>query len=128
MGDLRCMLTRILLIEDTEDDAELVRMELERRGFRVLVAQDLNRGLRFLRAGRADVVLLDLALPDVVSEFDGLQRIVEGFPTIPVIVYTGEAAEEDVRDEALRHGAAACLFKDEARGERLAEELRSVVA
>ncbi|MGC1442988.1 MAG: response regulator, partial [Burkholderiaceae bacterium] len=59
---------RILMIEDDERLAQMLRAYLKDAGFHVAVADDGARGLRHLERQPYDLVLLDLMLPDA----DGL--------------------------------------------------------
>ncbi|MBA4371377.1 MAG: hypothetical protein C0402_00795 [Thermodesulfovibrio sp.] len=53
----------ILLVEDKESMAEMLRETLEAEGYRVVIARDGAEGIRMLRDGYYDVVLSDLKLP-----------------------------------------------------------------
>lgn len=55
----------VLIVEDTVDLALIVRLTLERLGLRVWHATHGNQALELFHAQRPDVVLLDLALPDI---------------------------------------------------------------
>jgi two-component system phosphate regulon response regulator PhoB len=87
----------ILVIEDEEDIAELIRYNLEREGYRVVHAESGERGLEIVRRQRPDLVLLDLMLPGI----DGLEvckRVradVAGGQT-PIIMVTARGEEADV--------------------------------
>jgi two-component system phosphate regulon response regulator PhoB len=87
----------ILVIEDEEDIAELIRYNLEREGYRVVHAESGERGLEMVRRQRPDLVLLDLMLPGI----DGLEvckRVradVAGAQT-PIIMVTARGEEADV--------------------------------
>lgn len=87
----------ILVIEDEEDIAELIRYNLEREGYRVVHAESGERGLEIVRRQRPDLVLLDLMLPGI----DGLEvckRVradVAGAQT-PIIMVTARGEEADV--------------------------------
>jgi two-component system phosphate regulon response regulator PhoB len=87
----------ILIIEDEEDIAELIRYNLEREGYRVVHAESGERGLEMVRRQRPDLVLLDLMLPGI----DGLEvckRVradVAGAQT-PIIMVTARGEEADV--------------------------------
>lgn len=61
---------RILVIEDNEDFAEMLRQMLETRGHEVAVALDGNEGIAQAKAHVPDVVLCDLGLPDGVTGYD----------------------------------------------------------
>lgn len=87
---------RVLVIEDEANIAELVRYNLEREGFQVIVAQNGEEGLRLVGQHRPDVVLLDLLLP----KLDGLEvcrrlRQAEATRATPIIILTAKASEAD---------------------------------
>ena len=89
--------TTLLVIEDDPDIVELLRYNLEREGFRVLVATDGERGLAEATRLQPDLVLLDLMLPGL----DGLEvcRRLRGRDetrAIPVLVLTAKSEETDV--------------------------------
>lgn len=94
-----------------EDDASVrgVLCELLRRdGFEVHACADGSTVLPALAAVRADVVLLDLGLPDV-NGFDLLRALRDVSP-VPVIVLSGYASESD-RVLALELGADDYVVK-----------------
>ncbi len=87
----------VLVIEDEPDIAELVQYNLEREGYRVLVAKDGETGLRDAATRAPDIVLLDIMLPGM----DGLEvcRRLRDEPTteaIPLIILTARSEETDV--------------------------------
>ncbi len=55
----------VLIVEDTIDLATIVRLTLERLGLRVWHATHGNQAMELFHAQHPDVVLLDLALPDI---------------------------------------------------------------
>ncbi len=57
-------MTKILLIEDLPDNAELVRRALSATGYELIHAADAETGLQMALAHRPDLILLDLGLPD----------------------------------------------------------------
>ena len=81
---------RVLVVEDEESIAEPLAEGLRREGFTVSVA---GTGAEALTAGEADVVLLDLRLPDV----DGLDvcRKLRERSDVPIIVVTARGEEAD---------------------------------
>jgi DNA-binding response OmpR family regulator len=89
--------TTLLVIEDDPDIVELLRYNLEREGYRVLVAMDGERGLADAARHHPDLILLDLMLPGL----DGLEvcrRLRKQDPTraTPVLVITAKSEETDV--------------------------------
>jgi len=57
--------TRILVIEDNEDNLELVRFLLEQGGYEVKGAQDGRMGLEQAYKLQPDLILLDMSLPEI---------------------------------------------------------------
>lgn len=101
---------QILLVEDTLDQALLLRTLLERKlGAKVTLAQDGIRGCQLAENERWDVVITDLNLPGR----DGMEVIEaskEVHPDVPVIATTAYTAPHYV-DQAYRNGADAVLEK-----------------
>lgn len=86
----------ILCIEDEPEMIELVRLILERKGFRVTGALGGTQGLDALKQEKPDLILLDLMMPDM----DGWEvyRQMKADPNlahIPVIVVTAKAQSID---------------------------------
>jgi len=83
---------RILIVDDETHIVDLVRMYLERDGFRVDSAVDGAQGLRLIAEGRPALVILDLMLPEV----DGLEvcRRVRADSDVPIVMLT--ARDDDV--------------------------------
>ena len=80
------MAERILVIEDDQSIRETLRYQLVAAGFGVEEAADGPAGLRAARAGRADLVLLDLMLPGM----SGVEvcRALRRSSSIPIIMVT----------------------------------------
>ena len=83
---------RILVVDDESHIVELVRLYLERDGFRVESASDGAQGLRLALELRPALIILDLMLPEV----DGLEvcRRVRADSDVPIVMLT--ARDEDV--------------------------------
>jgi DNA-binding response OmpR family regulator len=86
----------VLVIEDEADVLELVRYNLTKAKFRVLVARDGRAGLEQARAARPDAIVLDLMLPEMRGE-DVCRALKSGDDTasIPVIMLTAKAQPEE---------------------------------
>lgn len=115
---------RILLIEDHSGDARLVREALAEQGtnYRIEHVTRLSAGLAVLAAGGADLVLLDLSLPDSHG-LDSLSRILPEAPEVPVIVMTG-LDDETLAIRAVHEGAQDYLVKGQISGRALARVTR----
>jgi len=83
----------ILLVEDEEDIATLVRTYLERDGFRVLWATRSSEGALALEQHEIRLAILDLQLPDG----DGLDlcRAIRDGSRLPVVIVTARDEEID---------------------------------
>lgn len=104
-------LTRILLLEDSEIDAELAVTHLSKAETPTYVERVARREefLRELGSGAYDVVLADYSLPD----FDGLSAldlVRERCPDMPFIFVSGVVGEEFAIN-ALRRGATDYVMK-----------------
>ncbi|HLA66651.1 MAG TPA: response regulator transcription factor [Acidimicrobiia bacterium] len=83
----------VVLIEDEEAIADLVRMYFEQEGFRVVHALNGEKGIDAVRDRDPRVVLLDLGLPGI----DGIEvcRRVRAISDVPVIMLTARDGEVD---------------------------------
>jgi DNA-binding response OmpR family regulator len=88
---------RVLVVDDDHDYVDILRVQLERRGFTVMTAGGGAEALERLQQQKPDVVLLDVMMPDV-SGFDVLQRIRETPATasLPVILISAKGDEDDM--------------------------------
>ncbi|MDQ3805868.1 MAG: response regulator [Acidobacteriota bacterium] len=81
---------KILLVEDDEVERELVRMTLERAGYRVVSAEDGARGFELASAERPDLIVTDFWMP--AADGIHLVRRVRETPELsatPILVVTG---------------------------------------
>lgn len=78
----------ILVVDDEEQIRQLIRETLEQAGFHVTEACDGKEALRQYRLAPADVVVMDILMPDQ----DGLETTAtlrREFPKVKVIAITG---------------------------------------
>jgi two-component system alkaline phosphatase synthesis response regulator PhoP len=87
------MMRTILVVDDEPKIVQIARDYLERAGFRVMTAGDGRSVLPMVRHQKPDLIVLDLALP----EMDGLDvaRALRKESEIPVIMLTARADESD---------------------------------
>ncbi|MEO8431735.1 MAG: response regulator [Acidobacteriota bacterium] len=104
-------MARILVVEDSPDIRELVRMLLEGAGHEVLTASDGQQGVQRALDARPDLVLMDLSLP-VLSGWEATRQIKSHPETsgIPVVAVTAHAMQGD-RERALAAGCDGFLAK-----------------
>jgi CheY-like chemotaxis protein len=102
--------SRILMVDDDPDLAEVLAGVLERTGYAVDWARNGREALQILRlTGRPDVILLDLMMPVMNGwEFRAAQRQDPALSPIPVVVFSGQGLLED---SAGSIGAVATLRK-----------------
>lgn len=81
------------------------------QGIRVVAeAGDGREALRLIAAHQPDVVLMDIAMPEM-NGLEATARVVKEFPNVRVIILSMHANEEYVL-QALRTGAAGYVLKD----------------
>jgi serine phosphatase RsbU (regulator of sigma subunit) len=119
-------LVPVLLIEDDEADAILVREYLHDAGLGVSLAwqQSLAAATPELQAGPV-CVLLDLGLPDSVG-FDGLRHVLSVAPDAAVLVLTG-ASDASLGVAAMAAGAQDYLIKGQVDGATLSRCIRYAI-
>lgn len=109
------MQSRILLIDDDDNQHLINRFILEREGFVLLSAYDGPSGLQMLLDGKPDLVLLDYMMP-VMDGGEVLHAILtdaryEHCRQIPVIMLTAASHEKARIQEFLEKGLSAYLKK-----------------
>ncbi|MBN1669161.1 MAG: response regulator [Anaerolineales bacterium] len=102
---------RILVVEDNEDNLSLLRLLLEREKYQVLTAQDGVAGLQLARQEQPDMILLDLAMPEM-DGWELAQTLKADITTrrIPIIAVSAHALPKD-RDRALASGCDGFIVK-----------------
>jgi DNA-binding response OmpR family regulator len=108
----------VLVVEDDASIALGLRINLEKEGYAVRVEGDGEAGLRAVRTGSPDLVILDVMLPNM-NGFEVLQTLRrEGF-TVPVIVLSARTGEID-KVTGLELGAEDYVAKPFSLAELLA--------
>lgn len=116
---------KLLLVEDSPDDADLLLAEMRRAGFalewlRVDTEADYLREIQHC----PDIILSDYSMP----QFNGLQAVKllrDSGLDIPFILISGTVGE-DTAVEAMKHGASDYLLKD--RIARLGSSIEQALA
>jgi DNA-binding NarL/FixJ family response regulator len=117
-------ITRVLLLEDTPSDADVVRRALEPYGeeFMLEHVDRVADAIRRLREGAADILVADLN----VLDSKGLETFLEvhrEIPEVPVVVLSG-MGDETIAISALRQGAQDYMVKGTIDGHRIVGSLR----
>src|ERR1700733_14932256 len=102
---------RILMLEDWERDAELIREEMKNAGIecQVLLVQEKEPFCASLKTFRPDVILADYQLPSFIGE-TALILAQEHCPGVPLIFVSGAIGEEKAV-ELLKNGATDYVLK-----------------
>ncbi|HEU5189717.1 MAG TPA: response regulator transcription factor [Methylomirabilota bacterium] len=89
-------LGRVLVVEDEQDVAELIRFNLRKEGYEVTVVGSGADGVRHAREGKPDVILLDIMVPQL-NGWEVCRRLKQDADTrrIPIIMVTGRVDEGD---------------------------------
>jgi two-component system alkaline phosphatase synthesis response regulator PhoP len=114
---------RVLVVDDDAKTVELVKLYLNRDGYRVFTAYDGNEALRLAREKRPDLIVLDVMLPGI----DGFEvcRIIRAESDVPVIMLTALTTDQD-KLEGLELGADDYVTKPFSPRE-LAARVRAVL-
>jgi class 3 adenylate cyclase/CheY-like chemotaxis protein len=102
---------RILIVDDTPANVEILEMRLAAHGFEILTAGDGEEALAIIGDKQPDLILLDIMMPKI----DGIEvcRRVKGdnsLPFIPIILVTAKSDPKDVV-AGLEAGAEEYLTK-----------------
>jgi CheY-like chemotaxis protein len=120
--------TKVLYIEDNDDNVYMLKMRLELLGdFEVVAAEDGEKGCEMAAAEKPDIILMDLEMP-VVDGWEATRRLKGNAQTrdIPIIALSAHALGGE-REKAL---AAGCNEFDTKPIEfdRLLATIRRVLA
>ncbi len=133
MSDSTPETVRILLIDDNPDDAALIGEMLAGMilpgsiapAFELESADRLAAGFECLAKSKADILLLDLSLPDSHG-LDTLTRTLAQAPQVPVVVLTG-IEDEILASRAVRAGAQDYLSKGDLNSQVLKRSIRYAI-
>ena len=99
----------VLIVEDEKNIVDILRFNLERKGYRVLEAYDGEEGLRRARAEKPDLILLDIMLPRMIG-FDVCEALRAEGDNVPILLLTARE-EEDDKVRGLESGADDYITK-----------------
>ncbi len=94
----------ILVVDDFDDTRLLLRTWLQRKGFRVVEAEDGNRAIAAAESIRPDLIIMDVEMP----ELDGLAatrkiRALANLGAVPIVAVSAYGADQ-YREHALEAG------------------------
>jgi len=87
---------KILVVEDERDILQLIKLYLGKEGYRTVLASTGTEALKYAKAEKPDLIILDLMLPEI----DGLEvckrlRAAPDTAMLPIIMLTAKAEESD---------------------------------
>jgi len=90
------MKAKIFIVEDEPSIVQLVKYNLEKENFKVLVSNNGEEGLQEIKKIEPDLILLDWMLPDLsgIDICKALRKDTK-FKNIPIIMLTARSQEED---------------------------------
>jgi CheY-like chemotaxis protein len=101
----------VLVVDDFEDMRSILRVWLEKRGYRVVEATDGENALHVARHERPNVILMDINMPrrSGISATYKIHKDPElsGIPVVAITAYE----TPDLHEEALKAGCVHCLCK-----------------
>ena len=88
-------MTKILYVEDNEDNVYMLSRRLKRKGFEIVVAVDGEQGVEMASSEKPDLILMDLSLPKM-DGWTATKRIKSNndLKSIPIIALSAHAMEE----------------------------------
>lgn len=94
----------ILVVDDFDDTRLLLKTWLQKKGFRVVEAENGNRAIAAAESSHPDLIIMDVEMP----ELDGLAatrkiRELKDFAAVPIVAVSAYGAEQ-YRDHALAAG------------------------
>lgn len=97
-------MTKILYVEDNDDNIYMLTRRLRRKGYDVVVATDGEKGVEMSVSAAPSLILMDLSLP-VLDGWEAAGRIKSAPETqhIPIIALSAHAMEGD-RESAIAAG------------------------
>ena len=98
-------MTKLLYVEDNDDNVYMLKMRLELLGdFEVVTAENGERGCEMAVTERPDIILMDLEMP-VVDGWEATRQAKEQClkpATFPVIAFSAHALSRRARESARR--------------------------
>ena len=117
--------TKVLLVEDTEDNRFMMRRLLEMSSYEVVEAVNGKEAVDLAKEAEPDVILMDLSLP-VIDGLGATRRIrqLPNMNRVPIIAVSAHDTS-DFHNEALAAGCDAYITKpiDFAELEKLVDKL-----
>ncbi|MBF0624356.1 MAG: response regulator [Magnetococcales bacterium] len=117
----------ILTVDDSNSVREMIRINLENAGYRVIQAQDGVEALEQAKMTRVDLVITDLNMPNMNGlELAGQLRALPDYRFTPIVVLTTEGGA-DRRAEGKKVGVNGWIVKPFKNPEQLVAAIRKLI-
>ncbi|WP_339230853.1 response regulator YycF [Oceanobacillus sp. FSL K6-2867] len=87
------MAQKILVVDDEQPIADILKFNLEKEGYQVIIANDGDTAIELAESENPDLILLDIMLPN--KDGNEVLREVRKTQTMPVIMLTAKDSEID---------------------------------
>lgn len=117
---------KILLVEDDPFLIDIYTTKIKEAGFSVEVAKDGKEGLRKIKEGAPDLVLLDIVLPGI-DGWEFLEKVKKNkdIKGLKVVVLSNLGQKEEVK-KGIKLGAKGYLVKAENTPSQVVEEIKKI--
>ncbi len=118
---------KILLIEDDPFLLGMYSRKFEAEGFKVIMANSGDDGIKAAKKEKPDIILLDILIPSV-NGFEVLKHLKNELETkyIPVIILTNLSQREEI-EQGLSLGAEEYLIKAHCIPSEIVEKVKEVL-
>lgn len=100
---------KIVLVDDSPDTLEVLKRNLERKGYKVITFLNANSAIKYLKKDNADIVITDYKMPGA-SGFDLLKFVNDNLKETETLMITGYPSIEGAV-KAMKTGAEEYLSK-----------------
>ncbi len=120
-------MSRILIIDDEPEILEALKEVFEKEGYEVDVALDGREGLIIYNQRPADVVILDIIMPDK-DGFETINELKEKFSDVNIIAISGGGAiTAEKYLEIIKHYGVKYTFRKPIGKEKLIEAVKEIL-
>jgi two-component system alkaline phosphatase synthesis response regulator PhoP len=118
---------RILIIEDEKILSEMYRFKLNKEGFEVMSAIEVDEGIELAKKNKPDLVVLDMLLPKE-SGINYLIKVklIEDLKDIPVLVLSN-FDDNETRAQAFNNGAKDYLIKSNHDPKEIVDKIKELL-
>ena len=94
-------MAKILIVDDDRDLVAVMRLVLQKEGYRVVDAAGPTEGIATVEAERPDLILLDVMMPDATEGFHFVWKLRQKpgsyFHEVPIVVVSAIHSKTDLR-------------------------------